>query len=171
MKHLVLWFSATMTILWTSGCTAPLITGVAAVAEYGNSTFNSGALETYYPNQFEHTVIAVRKTIADLGLRPISDVPDDTANFVYIKAVDETGEEIFFRVRRRGQMLTRVSIRVGVLGDEPYANALSRHITALLDPDSDTATPPPDLRILNDDPTRSVPPPPPLETSPSSKKP
>jgi hypothetical protein len=170
MKQLALCISAAI-LLMGGGCTAPVITGVAAVAEYGSGTFNSGALQPNYPNQFEHTVIAVRKTIADLGLRPVSDVPDDQANFVYIKAVDEAGEEIFFRIRRRGQMLTRVAIRVGILGDEPYATALSRHISALLDPDSDTATPPPDLRILNEDPTRSVPPPPPLETSPSPKKP
>jgi hypothetical protein len=133
-------------VLLGSGCSAPVITGVATLAEYGSSTFNSGALETYYPNRFEDTVVAVRRTISELGLRPVSDVPDDDWNFVYIKTVDETDEEIWFRIRRRGQLLTRVSIRVGLLGDEPYANALSKHVTSLLDPDNNHATPPPDLR-------------------------
>ncbi|HYE62511.1 MAG TPA: DUF3568 family protein [Phycisphaerales bacterium] len=137
--------AAILTLL--PGCTAPVITGVAAVAEYGTSTFNSGALETYYPNRFYDTVVAVRTAISQLGLRPISDVPDEGNAFVYIKAVDETDAEIWFRIRRRGEMLTMVSIRVGLLGDEPYATALSKHITALLDPDSNQATPPPDLRI------------------------
>lgn len=143
---------AAILMIVVPGCTAPVITGVAAVAEYGSSTFNSGALETFYPNRFHDTVVAVRRTISELGLRPITDVPREEDNFVYIKAVDETGTEIWFRVRRRGEMLTMVSVRVSILGDEPYATALTKHITSLLDPDANPATPPPNLRTTTGDP-------------------
>jgi hypothetical protein len=149
------------------GCTAPVITGVAAVAEYGTSTFNSGALETYYPNRYFDTVVAVRRAIAELGLRPISDVPTDEENFTYIKCVDETDTEIWFRVRRRGVLLTTVSIRVDLLGNEPYATALAKHVTSLLDPDASPTTPPPNLRVKSGE----HPPPNPLRPEPSTPEP
>jgi hypothetical protein len=122
-----------------AGCTAPVITGALSLAEYGTSTFNSGALETYYPNTDEECIIAVRKTISDLGLRPVVDVPKPDEGFLYLRVKDDAQEEIVFRVRRRSERLTMVRIRVGALGDEPYSSALMKHVTDLLNP----AAPPP----------------------------
>jgi|GEM_PF-2514818 hypothetical protein len=116
------------------GCTLPALTGALQVAEYGTSTFNKGALETYYQNSLDEAVIAVRTMVNELGLRPISDSPKD--DFLYLKVMDEAGQEIFIRVKRRARMLTSVSIRVGLLGDEPYSTALMREVTELLTPEA-----------------------------------
>ena len=129
-----------------AGCTVPVITGAIEIAQYGTSTFNKGSLETYFPNTVDECVIAARTMVSQLGLRPITDVPRDEDGFLYLKVRDEANEDIFIRVRRRADVLTMVSVRVGVLGDEPYSNALMRHITDLLDPDKKFDTPPPDLR-------------------------
>jgi hypothetical protein len=118
----------------SAGCTAPVLSGALQLAQYGTSTFNSGALETYYPNSVDECITAVRKTVSDLGLRPVTDVPKPDEGFLYLKVKDEAGEEILIRVRRRAENLTMVRIRVGTLGDEPYSNALMKHVTELLDP-------------------------------------
>lgn len=116
------------------GCTLPALTGALQVAEYGTSTFNKGALETYYQNSLDEVIIAVRTMVNELGLRPVSDSPQD--DFLYLKLVDEAGQEMFIRVKRRARMLTSVSIRVGLLGDEPYSTALMREVTELLAPEA-----------------------------------
>ena len=154
------------------GCTAPVLTGALQVAQYGTSTFNKGALETYYQNTVDEVVIAVRKTINDLGLRPISDHPKD--DFLYLKVMDEAGQDIYIRVKRRARMLTSMSIRVGLLGDETYSNALMREVTEQLapevvvgprpdrsDPTADEPRPakPPEQEALEQKPQPTAPPP------------
>ncbi len=133
------------------GCTAPIVSGALQVAQFGTSTFAHGALETVFPAEQHQVVTAVRNMVFDLELRPVSDSPRD--GFLYLKAVDESGDVITIRVTRHTRRLTSIRIRVGVLGDEAYSTALMRIITDQLDPDSKAMTPPPDLRRLRQRPS------------------
>jgi hypothetical protein len=153
------------------GCTVPALTGALQVAEYGTSTFTKGSLETYYQNTVDEVVIAVRAMVNDLGLRPVSDHPKD--DFLYLKVMDEAGQDIYIRVKRRARMLTSISIRVGLLGDETYSTALMREVTEQLAPEIVVGPRPDRTDPTADDPRPAKPPeeqtPAPRRTAPSPK--
>ncbi len=157
--------------LAAGGCTVPAITGALQVAQYGTSTFTKGSLETYYQNTVDEVVIAVRKMVNDLGLRPVSDHPKD--DFLYLKVMDEAGQDIYIRIKRRARMLTSISIRVGLLGDETYSTALMREVTEQLAPEVAVGPRPDRTDPTADDPRPAKPPeeptPAPRRTPPPAK--
>jgi hypothetical protein len=114
--------SLMMLVVPLCGCAAPALTGALQVAQFGTTAFTSGTLEAVYPQSFDDTVEAARMMIAELQLSVSVDRPQK--GFLYIEADDLAGSSIFFRVKRRTEKITGVSVRVGMLGDQPYSTMI-----------------------------------------------
>jgi hypothetical protein len=110
------------------GCLGPDIVMSAglSLAESGSSTFNKGSQEAVYARPFEDLVSATREMVAEFGLRIVSD--SSTEGYLYLSVRDLTDSQIMLRIRRRAPRLTSISIRVGLLGDEPMSAVLMKSI-------------------------------------------
>ena len=107
---LILIFSA----VTLTGCTALLVGGAAAGA--GSVAYVMGDLETTEEVSLETAWQAAHVAATDLELTELSGDMNGLSARVVARTTQD--EKVTISLEPRGQMITKVSIRVGVFGDE-----------------------------------------------------
>jgi hypothetical protein len=111
--------------LGSSGCLVAAATGVAAAGGVGAYFYCTGSVSREYHVPVDQAFAAVQGALADLGITPAG--PDHTENGHKLqtrtgdnKKVEVTVTAVPLRVPADGPQ-TKVSIRVGVFGDQPLS--------------------------------------------------
>ena len=109
-----------------SGCIA-IIAGAGAGTAVA---YSAGKLSTEVPADLERTEKATRASISQLGFSQISESSDALeAVFVCRTSADK---RVRIELGREGDGITKVKIRVGILGDEPVSLGTLEKIKANL---------------------------------------
>ena len=118
-----------------AGCAAPLLATAApigvAAAKAGSSAFTHGELRVARYATMDETWQAVQLALERLQLTVHTERIDERSR--YLMAMDEKyWPEMKIRLDRRSPVMTKISIRVGLLGDPAVSNHLLRHIDDFL---------------------------------------
>lgn len=105
-------------VLSLSGCGVILIGGAAA----GTVAFVSGDLTAALNSPYEQVVAAADRAIAENSITEVTKTPEKYKVAYVLRTLQ--GDKVQLEVAYATKDLTNVSIRVGLIGDEP----LSRHI-------------------------------------------
>lgn len=125
--------AAVVAMLGCAGCASPaMVVAPAAVdfATLGTSAYTSGSMRAAYARPFDEVVVATRSMVSELELKILRERESDGA--LYISAEDLTEVSYTIRVERRTPQITRVSIRIGWLGDQPLSTLLMDYIDSRL---------------------------------------
>jgi Protein of unknown function (DUF3568) len=108
----------------TVGCAPPLLFANAGVslAEAGTSMFMEGELRAAWRRPLEVMEQGVAEAMNTLGYRIESRT--ERENYIYIRGVEIDGTEIEVRLRRSSEIVTSISIRVGLLGDQAVSRLI-----------------------------------------------
>jgi hypothetical protein len=110
-----------------SGCTA-LLVGGAAAGGVGVTAYVMGDLEVVEAVPLDRAWGASKAAVDELEFAPVSDTKDEvSAKLVTRTAGDRT---ITIALRRQTDELTKISIRVGVFGDEALSQKILESIRA-----------------------------------------
>lgn len=105
----------------TSGCVAVVAAGAAGAGV----AWVRGALETNLDGDVEHVFHAAQKAVADLQITKVSESSSAVdARLIARTALDKRVE---IKIEKSGSV-TKVSIRVGLIGDEALSLSILDHI-------------------------------------------
>lgn len=107
-----------ISVLFLSGCGVILIGGAAA----GTVGYVSGELTATLESPYEQVVEAANRAIAENSITEVTKTPENHKVAYVLRTLQ--GDKVQLEVAYATKDLTNVSIRVGLIGDEP----LSRHI-------------------------------------------
>lgn len=110
----------------TSGC---LIVAAGAVGA-GAVAYVRGELNANLGSDYENTISATNKALQQLGIAKVNEKRD--AFTCVIVARTAADKKIRIQLANAAQQLTKVNIRVGVVGDEPLSLSLLEKIKANL---------------------------------------
>lgn len=113
--------------LGTSGC-VPVIVGGAATA--GAYAYATGELKDTLNASPQQTRRAIESALQRLNLRVLSQSADGLTGQYELRTGDE--RRVLIRYQRVADLATKVTIRVGVLGDPELSNAILREIEIAL---------------------------------------
>lgn len=114
----ILFFVLTLT---TSGCN--FITPIGPIIQLGIMWYE-GEAQKYYATPQDKMHVAVKNVLSEFKI-PIIEEEIDGGN-IYIKAGDDDRFKI--KITSVREKVTKVSIRVNIMGDKPYAEMIYRHI-------------------------------------------
>jgi hypothetical protein len=110
----------------TSGCLV-----VAAGAGAGAAVaYVRGQLEANVNGTYENTIAATNKALQQLSIAKVNEKQD--ALITVITARNAADKKIEIRLERLARELTKVRIRVGLMGDEPLSIAILDKVKANL---------------------------------------
>ncbi len=113
----------------------PFLTSCVALIAAGGAggivgyKYIKGELHVTYNKDFSTTWAAVKAAIKDMKLKTVEEAHDQAEG--YIKAVSALGKKVKIKVKYNGKF-SKVSIRVGTLGDLDYSLAIKYRIDAHL---------------------------------------
>jgi hypothetical protein len=114
-----------------SGCAVPVLfasAGVAA-ARAGSSAYVSGELESAEVTEMGVLFQVVQDALTeDLGFE--IDIARAGDNYAYIHTSENQGRKIRVNLERKSPIVTKVNIRVGLLGDQPMSRLVLGAIQA-----------------------------------------
>lgn len=113
--------------IWNTGCVAVVAAGAAAG---GTAAYIRGELETNLPAAYEDAVRASNKAITDLQFAPVNQKKDALKAVLLARTAEDKKVEI--RLDRIANDVTRLRIRVGVIGDQGLSLAVFEKIRANL---------------------------------------
>jgi hypothetical protein len=116
-----------LTLPFLSGC---IIAAAAGAAAYGGNAYANGSMDGVTNASLDKTWRATLAAITDMGLNITSKTRDGTSARIVALTTDRTQVEI--ELARRSSDFTRVSIRVGIFGDEPESRRILSMIKARL---------------------------------------
>lgn len=126
MKYVKLMVVLFLFLLPLTGC-LPLISGGAgAGAGTTGYRFIKGELEVNYTKPYEQVWQATNKALKDLEM-PIEESEKDQLS-AKIKALRADGTKVVIKLKRRRSGITRVKIRVGILGNKEASGFIERAI-------------------------------------------
>lgn len=104
------------------GCDAvpfisPIVTGVVMWVER--------EAHKYYHDDTEIVYRAVKRACVDLGYEISRDTPDEDGSFYLVAG---SNDRFKIRVRRVENDITKLSVRVNIMGDRPYAELLYKKV-------------------------------------------
>lgn len=116
--RLIAAFVAGLAVAATSGCLAV----AAGAAGAGAVAWVRGELEAQLPNDFERVDRAANRAILELGFAKVN----EGKSAVDAEIIARTGQDkrIQIRLDRTADQLTRVRIRVGIVGDEVLSRTI-----------------------------------------------
>jgi hypothetical protein len=120
-------------LLWLGACAAPptLVLGPALDAvQSGTSAFSRGSMRMVWHRPLDAAVAASVRTLNALDLAVRSDHAG--VGYHHLEAFDRGGTRIVLRLEEHSQNLTGATLRVGVIGDEPFSKVILDHIERLL---------------------------------------
>lgn len=134
MRLVIPFVLALATVLLLTGCATPLIAAVPLgmdAARAGATAYTRGELRVARYATLEETWEATHEALNRLQL--VVQVERVGERRWYVMAKDENrGPEMQIRLDRRSPVMTKINIRVGVLGDPAVSSQLLRHIDASL---------------------------------------
>jgi hypothetical protein len=105
----------------TAGCVVAAV-GAAGAAGAGTVAFIRGELEATVSSSFETVIPAASKAVGQLGFSKIRETKDAlAAEIVARTALDK---KVDIKLNKETDQLTRVSIRIGIFGDEVKSRAI-----------------------------------------------
>lgn len=113
-------------LLSLTGCGVLIGAGAGAGAGATSYRFIKGELEVNYTKPYEQVWQAVNKALKDLEIT-IEESEKDQLD-AKIKALRADGTKVVIKLKRRPSGITRVAIRVGMLGDQEAADFIERAI-------------------------------------------
>lgn len=113
---------------YLSGCTAVLL-AVGAGAGIGTYKFFEGNLSREYPLALSRALDATNTALENHQISISNSMNEGTV--VKIDAVRKDGLKVSIKLTDRGQGVTRISIRVGLLGDRSAAEKIHDQIAAV----------------------------------------
>ncbi len=120
-------------LLGLAACAAPptLVLGPALDAvQSGTSAFTRGSMRMVWHRPIQSVASASIRTLNALDLALRSDHAG--LGYYHIEAFDRAGTRIVIRLEEHSQCLTSATIRIGVLGDEPFSTVILDHVERLL---------------------------------------
>jgi hypothetical protein len=99
---------------------------VAGAGAAGTVAYLKGDLEAVEPSNLDAVYAATAKALEQLGLYPIEDRKD--ALSALISTRDAQDEKITIRLRRTTSETTKISIRVGIFGNETKSRLIYQQI-------------------------------------------
>lgn len=112
---------------FAGGC-VPLLAGAAGGA--GTAAWLSGKLSQEVNASYENAVRAADSGLKSLRLEALKQTATDSITQIRSKYTD--GKEIWIDVRRVTESLSRIEVRVGVLGDKEAAGKILERINRYL---------------------------------------
>ncbi len=125
IKNLIILFS-TVTFLY--GCALAWI-GVGAGVGIGAYKYIEGRAERDYPLSYSRSWDAINTALANMEIS-ISNSMDEGAKGT-IDAVRKDGKKVTVRVKDKGQGVTHISVRVGLIGDQASAEQVHDEIASV----------------------------------------
>ncbi len=120
-----------LTVGSLSGCVAAALTGVAAgAAVAGTAAYENGKLTDVHHANLDRTWNATLATVRDMGLQV--DSRNKTAKSGTIEAKRTDGTPITITEEPAPNQGTRVTVRVGTMGDRAASEDIQRRIAAHL---------------------------------------
>jgi hypothetical protein len=107
--------------LATAGCN--YIAPIGPIVQLGIMWYE-GEAQKYYATPQEQLHVAVKEVLAEFTLPILEEKVDGET--IYIKAGDDDRFKI--KITSVRQNVTKLSIRINVMGDKPYAEMIYRHV-------------------------------------------
>ncbi len=115
-----------MPVVWTTGCLAV----AAGAAGAGAVAWVRGELDATLSNRFEDVEVASNRAVQQLQLAKVNE--SKSAIDAEIVARTAQDKKIQIRLNRTAEGITRVRIRVGIVGDETLSRTILEKIRANL---------------------------------------
>ena len=115
-----------------AGCGPPILIASASLraAHFGTSAYFDGQLEAAVVHPFELTTQAARTALEELEFEIVSDV--ERPNALYLRAKETGWREIKLSVYRKSPRVTKINMRIGILGDQAISRLILGRIFFLL---------------------------------------
>ena len=129
-----------------AGCTPPIVlTAGHTMAQAGTSAFIRGELVSARQADLETawaaTLDALDELRFDLQVVRHPDEPERQGRSAYVAAGDRGGPRIRIKLERASEAVTRIKIRVDILGDQALSRLILSRIDARLPPPPDVGPP------------------------------
>lgn len=121
MKKLVLALILAFACVFSTSC--GIINPISPITQIG-IMWIEGEAHKYYNTDRETIYKAVKNVLAELDL-PITE-EEDKGDYIYIVA--DAGDRFKIKIREVRENITKLSIRVNIMGDKPYAELIYRHV-------------------------------------------
>jgi hypothetical protein len=115
-------------LFFLSGCAAVWL-GVGAVGGIGAYKYIEGRVEREYPLEYGKAWNATNSALANLQISVSNSIDEGAVG--KIAAVRRDGKKITVKLTDRGQGVTTISVRVGMLGDRDEAKRLHEEIASV----------------------------------------
>ncbi len=115
-------------LFFLSGCAAVLL-GVGAGVGIGTYKYVEGRVVREYPLSYGRAWDATNSALANLQISVSNSIDEGVSG--KIDAVRRDGKKISVRLKDRGQGVTTISVRVGMLGDRDEAKRLHEEIASV----------------------------------------
>jgi hypothetical protein len=115
-------------LFFLSGCAAVLL-GVGAGVGIGTYKYIEGRLVREYPLAYGRAWDATNSAMANLQISVSNSIDEGVSG--KIDAVRRDGKKINVKLTDRGQGVTTISVRVGILGDRGDAKRLHEEIASV----------------------------------------
>lgn len=119
---------AVFTLMFLYGCVAAWL-GIGAGVGIGIYRFIEGRLSRDYPLAYSRAWTATNKALENLQIS-ISNSMDE-GNSGQIEAVRRDGQKVVINLDDKGQGVTNISVRVGLVGDRDFAEQIHNEIAAV----------------------------------------
>jgi hypothetical protein len=117
------------TAFFLYGCPAVAILGIGAAGGIGGYKYYEGRLAREYPLSYARAWRAVNTALTNLQIS-ISSSMDDKVKGT-IDAVRRDGKKVTVTLKDRGQGVTSIAVRVGLLGDRYAAQRIHEEIASV----------------------------------------
>jgi hypothetical protein len=116
----------------TPGCVVAAVgvAGVAGAAGAGSVAYVRGELDAHLGNPFDAVATAAEKAVAQLQLYKVSETKDAFSE--KIVARDAEDKKIEITADKEADNLTKLTIRIGMFGDEEKSHAILDKVNANL---------------------------------------
>lgn len=120
-----------MTALWMGGCAPPMMLASAGFQALSNGTavYVNGELEVAYRIPFDTVWTATQNAFREMEFQ-ITDARIRTPTKALLFAEEESGRSTSVAVTLRTPMVTKVTIRVGFVGDQSLSRLMMDRIEA-----------------------------------------
>jgi hypothetical protein len=117
------------TSILTPGCVVAAV-GVAGAAGAGSVAYVRGELDAHLGSPYDAVAAAAAKAVAQLGFYKVSETRD--AFTEKIVARDAEDKKVEITAGREADNLTKLTIRIGMFGDEEKSHAILDKVNANL---------------------------------------
>lgn len=115
-------------VIFMYGCAAVLLVGVGAGVGIGAYKYVEGDLIREYPVSYTKAWDAANTALANLKTGVTNSLNDGTKGT--LDAVQKDGAKVVLNLTDKGQNVTSISVRVGILGDRKSAERIHKAIAS-----------------------------------------